>query len=155
MGSDIHIVIQRQDESGAWREIVYQDALRDYEVGRRTLVADVPVAPACFSERNYPLFGALAGVRWDTKPISTPRGLPEGFDVEQVAPDPECDEKEPRWLGDHSFSWLTLDELLAYDWKELAKEPFGWRIEWPDVVLPWLAQLADGRPLRLVFGFDS
>lgn len=43
-------------------------------------------------------------------PIAEPRGLPEDFDAGKYE-----DEKED-WLGDHSFSWLSLAELEAFDY---------------------------------------
>jgi hypothetical protein len=65
--------------------------------------------------RNYRVFAMLAGVRngygvagcpthTPVQPISEPRGLPEGVE------DDDCE----TWFGDHSFSWVTLKEVL--DW---------------------------------------
>jgi hypothetical protein len=65
--------------------------------------------------RNYRVFAMLAGVRngfgfagvethEPLTPISEPRGLPEGVE-----------ESDDIWFGDHSFSWLTLTEILAWD----------------------------------------
>lgn len=93
MGCDIHVYAEVQ-ENGKWKR-------SDLEVP---------------DDRNYWTFGILANVRngygfagVDTgdavRPISEPRGLPADratFDDDDV------------WLGDHSFSWLTLAELKAY-----------------------------------------
>ena len=62
-------------------------------------------------ERSYDLFGLLANVRngtWgDPVPvIAAPRGLPADADARLLVDVP----------GEHSFSHLTLAELLAYDW---------------------------------------
>ena len=78
------------------------------------------------NERHYMLFSWLAGVRnrWDIEPISEPRGLPGGFEVDgfmdHYAIYPETaklnsrGEEDPEvWMGDHSFSWLTAEEILA------------------------------------------
>ena len=81
------------------------------------------------SGRNYSLFAALAGVRnyHESACIAEPRGLPEGFSQEQkVEPYWWCGHAYPRHgsdglyveFGDHSFSWLTLDEMLAFDWSQ-------------------------------------
>jgi hypothetical protein len=67
-------------------------------------------------------------------PIAEPRGLPDDFamdgDAHPLAAlehmDPrrrkyhEADEKLEQWMGDHSHSWLTGDEILA--WAEKAPE---------------------------------
>lgn len=68
--------------------------------------------------RNYSLFSVLAGVRnsrpdtltsngYPVTPISEPRGLPKDLSL-------ETDMKV--YLGDHSFSWVTLKELKEYNW---------------------------------------
>jgi len=76
-------------------------------------------------DRNYVSFAILADVRngygfggFDSgdrvKPISEPRGLPEDLSAELRAR-LEGDSPYSIWLGEHSFSWLTLAELQAYD----------------------------------------
>lgn len=116
MGCDIHGVFQKRTADG------WQDVPTTYEEGR-----------------HYFLFAVLAGVRngfgfagipthTPVVPIAEPRGLPDDFAVEG------CDthtvsgveilgwrtkyrsEDEPLeiWMGDHSHSWLTADEILAY-----------------------------------------
>lgn len=225
MGCDIHICVQRQESDGAWREIVYQDTPYDFE--KREALPGIPIAPPYFEGRNYDLFGLLANVRngsgfagcttgegWPS--IAPGRGWPEGFNPEAVAPMPEYPEYGPRFMGDHSFTWVALEELEAFDWDgvatviygvvpadvyeklklgekprewsggvsgrdvevydrpgyleakrmgRLAPKPYvrtSWRStareatsDWPGRVLPWLRKLAEGRPLRLVLGFDS
>jgi hypothetical protein len=102
MGTDIHIVAE-VFRDGAWH------------------LADVDVPDG----RNYWAFAVLAGVRNGYGfagadrgdpliPISEPRGLPEDLSLELRAP-PEDEAVDIPWLGDHSFSWVTLEELLAYD----------------------------------------
>ena len=118
MGTDIHGVFQRQTADG-WEDV-----------------------PSKYEEtRHYQLFAVLAGVRngygfagiptgEPAKPISEPRGLPDDF---QIVDDghlvsaeyyrqtwryeytKEGDEGFGRiWMGDHSHSWLTADEMLAW-----------------------------------------
>lgn len=94
-------------------------------------------------KRNYTLFSILAGVRnyHNITPISEPRGLPDWIK-------PIRDWK----FGDHSFSWLTLDEISEWD---------GWTPDLRDrcgIFLAWLeyAKLKSwGSEGAIVFGFDS
>lgn len=231
MGCDIHIVIQVQDSGGAWREQPWQEAPYEWEKDQPA-VPDVPIAPNIFRQRNYDLFGLLADVRnghgfagiqtgegWPS--IAPNRGLPDGLAVDAVLPNPKYPEDGPRSLGDHSFTWVTLDELQAFPWDHISTRLYGvvpakeyerlkatkqppqsysggttgpgiqtydadaWDAmhaaggvavaiapkpyvrmhwtetareatgNWPGQVLPWLDELAAGRPLRLVLGFDS
>ena len=101
MGCDIHFYVERQEENG-W----------------------VPVRVS-YDGRNYALFAILANVRngygfagistgEGFVPISMPRGLP--FDVS-----PEIRAESDYWGVDgHSHSWLTVQELLAYNWEQEA-----------------------------------
>lgn len=232
MGCDIHIAIQAQNADGAWVEIPWQRALYDHEIERgETVAPDIAIAPACFDGRNYNLFGILADVRngygfagietgtgW--KSIAADRGLPHDFSENDLLPRVEPiwrDEREPRYLGDHSFTWVTLDELETWPWDVesallygcvpaeeydrlqreggiptsysgdvmgrgvcvytpleyeqakssnlLCERPYvrmPWARsareathDWPGEIIPWLRELAQGRPIRLVMGFDS
>lgn len=80
-----------------------------------------------YHDRNYTVFSVLAGVRNDgyVTPIAAPRGLPD--DVTRAAPKVNEDgDDESQWeYGDHSFSWLTVAEVLAYDWQRQLKDE-GW-----------------------------
>jgi len=82
-------------------------------------------------DRNYRAFAILADVRngygfagFSTgdvlTPISEPRGLPDDMSPELRAKlEPKTDAEDNAvdglYLGDHSFSWVTLKELLDYD----------------------------------------
>jgi hypothetical protein len=227
MGCDIHVVIEVR-ESGRWSEISYGTVYafkREEEPG---LGEGLLVCPEPFHSRNYDLFGIIANVRngsgfagivtgngWPS--IAADRGFPPGFNPEAVAPDLIYQGDGPRWLGDHSFTWVELSELEAFDWdgvkttqygvvsadeyeRLLAAQSFrpdsycggvsgpGVRVyspqeyaiakltglaahpyvrvawedsardatyDWAGVCLPWLREIAAGRPLRLVMGFDS
>ena len=106
MGTDIHIVAEYFAD-GVWH------------------LADVELP----EYRNYWAFAVLADVRngygfagFDRgepiTPISLPRGHPDDLSQElRAPPDPEEEDysRERIWLGNHSFSWLTLKELLEYD----------------------------------------
>ena len=117
MGTDIH---------GVWQKKVadkWEDISSNYE-----------------QERHYQLFAVLAGVRngygfagvptgETVSPISEPRGLPEDFLLVGVDTHPilSLDILDPRrrkwqaldkpleiWMGDHSYSWLTGEEMLSW-----------------------------------------
>lgn len=115
MGCDIHAVWQAKKD-GRWADIESK-----WE-----------------QDRHYFLFAWLADVRNGygfagirthdpIKPIAQPRGLPEDFecagDDHPIATleikDPrrreyhEPDDEMAVWMGDHSHSWLTADEILA------------------------------------------
>lgn len=95
MGCDIHIYAEVKS-NGKWE---------------RSLV---PIP----DDRNYRSFAKLANVRnYSTNPeivpLSEPRGLPD--DCATFDDDLECENPEHVWLGDHSFSWLTLAELRSID----------------------------------------
>ena len=100
MGCDIHLYAERL-ENGAWGYL-----------------------PGCPDPgRNYALYSILADVRnyHDLPVIAEPKGLPDDISEElknETAQeyDPEDEEWSDVWLGDHSFSWFTLRELLDFDW---------------------------------------
>lgn len=83
-----------------------------------------------YCERNYYLFAILADVRngvgfagtitGEKKDfISPPKGIPN--DVS-----PEVQESISKWMVDgHSFSWLSLKELLDFPWSEKTTINYG------------------------------
>jgi hypothetical protein len=119
MGCDIHGIFQKKVGD------VWEDISSDYE-----------------QNRHYQLFAVLANVRngfgfagvrtGDTvEPISEPRGLPPDFEMVDGNDEdgshlvknssiltPWRRENYPNdldvWMGDHSHSWLTADEMLAW-----------------------------------------
>lgn len=105
MGCDIHLYVEARDKRG-W---LTRDEWK-VEDGW----TDVPFDSRFFNDRNYELFAILAGVRnkYDIKPIQEPRGLPSDCD-------PMILKANDSWGEDgHSHSWLTLAELLAFDWTQ-------------------------------------
>ena len=118
MGTDIHGIFQRYDEPAKkWVDV-----------------------PSLYEQdRHYQLFAVLAGVRngygfagdktgEPVVPISRPRGLPEDFEVDgdhhplasmEIIPPRmrewyENDSPLEFYTGDHSFSWLAGEEMLAW-----------------------------------------
>lgn len=115
MGTDIHTVFQAK-RNGKWEDI-----------------------PSKFEEnRHYFLFAWLADVRngfgfagipthTAILPISPPRGLPADFQIDEDthslpkevfeqtwrAGYRDSEEDTAIWMGDHSFSWLSADEILS------------------------------------------
>lgn len=158
MGCDIHIIAQRRN-GDAWEDVT----------GKFT------DGPAPFDWRSYGMFGFLAGVRnySAVPPISEPRGIPDDYDRGRI------DEFDGCSLGDHSFSWLTVAELLAFNYdqpmedRRVARqigpnmwsggetaEPGGgemttYRKFLGEAFFHDLAELSRIGAERIVFGFDS
>jgi hypothetical protein len=86
---------------------------------------ETPEAPNTYGRRSYGLFSVLAGVRNGVgfagcdmgdaiQPIAEPRGLPTDCD-------PRIRAQSAQWGADgHSHSWLTVAELMAFDWTQRA-----------------------------------
>jgi hypothetical protein len=148
MGTDIHLIVQQKNAQGGWDRIAppqslidkrcvvgnwdYDQYLKAKEEEEEAGKADLgwrsyyyrEIFEEWYSGRNYHLFSILADVRngfgfagirtgEGYVPISKPKGFPDDFDVKEVEGD-----YGGGWLGDHSFSWLTLRELLEYDWNQ-------------------------------------
>lgn len=95
MGCDIHMIVEvRKSAKEPWR----------------------PVSRPGYGDRNYDLFAILANVRnrHGFEPIAEPRGLPDDISHEDNWAMDEDGERV--WLGDHSYTWLTLAEILGFDW---------------------------------------
>lgn len=131
----------------------------------------VDVETEAFGDRTYGRFGFLADVRnySAVKPISSPRGWPKDFTASEDF-DMRCD---------HSHSWLSVDELLAFDYETmtedrrymgrtadgfnsgaLTSEPgHGNAMTYREFLGPGffddLSDLAANKIERIVFGFDS
>lgn len=121
MGTDIHAVFQAR-KGGIWEDII-----TPFDEGRWyflfSWLADV--------RNGYGFAGVRTGE--PIKPIANPRGLPEDFQVEdgeyhripsnahrgrraEWHRDEDADESEPYrlkvWMGDHSHTWLTAEEII-------------------------------------------
>jgi hypothetical protein len=110
MGTDIHMVVERR-ENAAWH-----------------LLENNPTA---LTHRNYDMFAMLADVRNGSgfagietssgfKVIAEPRDLPDDLsEGAQGAQKLKWDDDGHLYLGDHSFSWLTLREVLTFDYDQV------------------------------------
>jgi hypothetical protein len=117
MGCDIHLHVERRTDAG-WERIP-SDGDGD---GEGDNLWDTR---HWYSGRNYKLFAILADVRNNygfagtytgerLNPITSPRGLPA--DVSR-----EVQEESDYWDCDgHDHSYLTVAEILAYDWDQTA-----------------------------------
>ncbi len=104
MGCDIHIYVEKFDGK-KWRSA-------DKWVQEEYDKTEVTNYPQVYEGRNYELFAILAGVRngYGIKPIVERRGLPDDLSN-------EVSSTADHWIDDgHSHSWLTLKELVEFDW---------------------------------------
>lgn len=95
-----------------------------------------------YVERHYALFDLLAGARAG-QPLIEPRGLPkDGWDRDEI---------EEESSGDHSKTWLTVDELKA------VRDALGNCSPSPSVDLSaWIAVMEGySGETRIVLWFDN
>ena len=94
MGCDIHISADRLVNGS-----------------RERVTGNFHEGPDPFDWRSYGMFAFLSGVRNYSaiQPISEPRGLPEdgGYEI---------------YSGDHSASWLSVEELKAHDYDKVIED---------------------------------
>lgn len=122
MGCDIHPVIQaRESFEHPWEFVEYCPA--EYIETRNYDVLSCNPIWLGLKERNYQYFSVLAGVRnsGDITPIDQPRGFPKGFNPSRIpsiygayGATYDYDDNTSYDLGDHSFSWVSLRELIDY-----------------------------------------
>ena len=109
----ISIFFVERREDGRWATA---DTWSEFSSG-----LEVKLEDSYYFSRNYYLFAILADVRNidDLTSISEPRGMPADC----------CDEvrrETENWAGDgHSHSWLSLPELLSFNWTR-KHEMEGW-----------------------------
>ena len=149
MGCDIHTFAEVK-KNGKWEKVgyifPYRNPYRDADSRESLTMTNSPYSGG----RNYGLFATLAGVRnyegYNITPIAEPRGLPEDCSKAINKLDDDMDF--------HSFSWFSLEELLAIDWNK-HPECKRFTVE----VFPNLAgvlnELAHPEDVRIVFCFDN
>jgi len=120
MGTDIHGVWQKKTPTG------WEDVESRYEEGR-----------------HYALFALLGNVRngygfagipthTPMVPLSDRRGLPKDFTLQD-------DEHNGKWMGDHSHSWLSGEELLSVNFPTIHRSGIVTRAQydvWDGVSAP-------------------
>jgi hypothetical protein len=97
MGCDIHSFAERKNAAGEWQWVPGLEP---------------------FGDRSYGTFGWLADVRNYSAipPIAEQRGFPGDAS-------PEVAEDYDAWGGDaHSPSWLTVAELLSFDYEAVCED---------------------------------
>lgn len=120
MGCDIHLVTEAKIE-GKWQRVLVMcgcdwcDGKKASARGEDCYGCKGTGRREGYDSRNYEAFAILAGVRGDATAISPPRGLPKDLSV--VDRDDEDDDAAV-WLGDHSYSYLGLDELMRFNWAQ-------------------------------------
>lgn len=112
MGTDIEFYVERR-EGDQW---VPCDEWTQNPDPYAFLTGDDFQAEPCWSDRSYDVFSILAGVRstGDYKAIAPPRGLPD--DMSEM-----LHGRAHAHIDDgygHSPSWLTLADILAFDWDQ-------------------------------------
>ena len=159
MGCDIHAYAEIRGSDGTW-QYAGDNAFPGNEYDK-----NCPFDGA----RDYRMFGFLADVRnYSHSPvIAEPRGVPDDASVKVRA-------EHDWWESDaHSASWLTLAELLAYDYDQtfwdrringraLAEEGEGVHLPLREFLgegffgyLDGLRRLGDPENVRIVFWFDN
>ena len=110
MGCDIHSFAEKK-VNNKWEKIGEHFSLGDWE--KQHYKKEKGENP--FDWRSYSMFAFLADVRnYDhCEPVSKPKGLPNDVcdEVKKEYEDWECD--------DHSASYLTLKELLEFDYDKV------------------------------------
>ncbi len=109
---------------------------------------------APLNDRNYTMFGWLAGVRYE--PL-------DGFTIQDRGLPNDVTPETREYLSDeHSRGYYTLRELLEVDWDKVGREhdgsdPTGWHpaTELLDAIKHMKALHTDPDKVRLVFDFDS
>ena len=120
MGTDIHPVVQVRTPSG-WRTVQTRNEFERPNPwmigGCRPLAPGEVDMPKALRARVYDVFAILADVRngRGCAGIKTGDGWPSIAPARGIPDDAGLSENDSD-LGDHSFSWVTLRELLDFDW---------------------------------------
>ena len=122
MGTDIHLCVEMRDPFDVWHSLDHWSTDEYDEPGQQS----VSYENRWYTHRDYDVFAILADVRNGRGfagivtgdgfvPISADRGVPDDMSPEVRA------YHEHGGLGDHSFSHLTLRDLVEYDWTQRTK----------------------------------
>jgi len=170
MGCDLHEHFEIWTDGG-WKRI---QMLLELDWNTSTPEEEAYWGLPLFIGRDYDLFAVLAGVRnrLNVRPIASCRGLPDDVS-EEVR---EAWNRAQSFPEVHSASWLSLHELLTFDWDQpliylehTIERDARWSkpefVTYRDAVAEnkfvteGLVQLrgfaTDRRDFRMVFWFDS
>jgi len=159
MGCDIHIHVEFL-EGGAWKTLA---TCQDEDFYDEPYHVKAPEWLKYDDHRSYFIFSILAGVRdhfsraWNPDdrpipPISEPKGLPSDATPEYAA---AVEDEGP---GGHTHSWLTVEEIIAYDWELARKFAHGMFSGNCDAFLAMILALDSKygkKNARLCFFFDN
>lgn len=112
MGCDIHPFAEvKNKETNEWNVVTNHFSLSDFEKN----YYNKEKGDAPFDWRDYNMFAFLAGVRSDgyCEPLAEQRGLPPDANIEIK------DMIEKYGESAHSASYLTLRELVEFDYKKI------------------------------------
>lgn len=137
MGCDIHLYIERKNKNGHWEE---------FKIDERLLPND----------RNYQLFTFLADVRnfydFNIQPQFANRGIPQDSSIPK--------DSEDWYMGDHSFTYASLNEILKAPWKKYQLKECYFIIffeyvlprlcDWPGII-----SKEGEKNIRIIMGFDN
>jgi hypothetical protein len=167
MGCDIHSLVQtRKGPTAPWVAVKELPVPEDWAQYYGTKGHEA------FYGRDYSLFAFLAGVRnyAECTPICPQKDLPRdivdgayidpkyGFDYHYVI------DGKPTYIGDHSYSWLTLRELLNFNYdqwfsdeREKMYRTYRDFLAGSDLwrVIDVMKGLGEPENVRVVFGFDN
>ena len=122
--------------------------------------------------RNYSLFALLSGLNRTGKPIKTILQYLYGDEAERDPPVDLTTETYQDYIvitkyytasGDYVMDdegglyWYTLDELLRFNWRQLADETRTWVEEagiFYSQLIPWMQKLGSPDKVRLLLGFS-
>lgn len=120
MGTDIHLYVEKKSANGRWEEVA-PPYTTDY--GTKTWYlyngTDDERNMPDPTERRYNLFALLADVRngYGFAGVPTHEAVSPLFPYRGIPSDTSYEETDEYWLGDHSFTWATLNELLSVNWE--------------------------------------
>lgn len=138
MGCDITAICQAK-RRGRWYTLTLGNP--EHKQGSRIPWEKNAVTTYVFPEQCYALFGVLAGVRDENEePIADPRGLPEDYDFGDL------------FEGEHSLTWVTLQEIKDYHWTHMQR--ICCRTFFELWMPKFLALPDDPKDIRFVMGFD-
>lgn len=156
MGCDIHLYVEVK-KNGKWKSA---DEWKKDEDGYVSTVDPI------YRGRNYDLFAVLANVRngygfagrptgEGFNPISHPKGTPKDVSDEVRSKIEDMDS------DGHSHSWLTVKELLDFDWAQKtmaygSSDTYAAHCgKFFTESIPKLQSLGDPEDVRIVFFFDN